>query len=109
MRKRSYSSQETLELLNFCLLNIEAWLNRWKWIMADRQEPGTESSAEVIEIAAMHMAYFVASVISKASVRVPKEHRINVFYALSGVALHSAEAVTRDIPKELAKAFLGSV
>jgi hypothetical protein len=69
--------------------------------MADQEEPGIPVSVDVVELAATHMAYVLASVISKVLAGVPNEHRQNVFYALSDVALQSASKVNRDLPEDL--------
>ena len=44
------------------------------------------------------MAYVLANVIADVLTGVPQEHRQNVFYALSGVALESADTVVRGLP-----------
>ncbi|MBO1903994.1 hypothetical protein KHP60_04505 [Microvirga sp. 3-52] len=69
--------------------------------MADQEEPGIPVSAQVVELTATHMAYVLASVISKVLAGIPNEHRQNVFYALSGAALQSANNVDRDLPDHL--------
>jgi len=80
---------------------ILAPITRQEQIMADQDEPGAPTSVQVVELTATHMAYVLANVISKVLAGVPAEHRQNVFYALSGVALQSADNVDRDLPDDL--------
>ena len=71
--------------------------------MADQEEPDTPVPVQVIELTATHMAYVLANVIANVLAGVPQEHRQNVFYALSSVALESADTVVRDLPEDLTK------
>ena len=71
--------------------------------MADQEEPDTPIPVQVIELTAAHMAYVLANVIANVLTGVPQEHRQNVFYALSGVALESADTVVRGLPEDLTR------
>ena len=71
--------------------------------MAGQEESDTPVSIQVIELTATHMAYVLANVIANVLAGVPQEHRQNVFYALSGVALESAYTVVRDLPEDLTR------
>jgi hypothetical protein len=71
--------------------------------MADQEEPAAPVSVQVIELTAAHMAYVLANVIANVLTGVPQEHRQNVFYALSGVALESADSVVRGLPEDLTR------